>query len=263
MKKETKQKLIYLRYILPAVFIFSLSIFALIPTHRYVDAGASREPISLAVLMSNSFEQGREILFAKANATVGEQAFARVLLCVAIVCILLYIIALASAVWSAVVALKLFISDDEESVEKSRTLFITFFPNRIVLCVVEALSLGFAFFPYAMPAIYSHTLAYRVGASLSAPDGLIFGVIFMAITVALSVICAPFERRFDADVFKKRAAFADSAASDEEEEYEPSFASNEDDEYSEMRSEQMARIREMLAKKQNNGESNDNNDNND
>ena len=263
MKKETKQKLIYLRYILPAVFIFSLALIALIPTHIFVDAGASREPISLAALLSNSFEHGREILFAKANATVGEQAFARVLLSVAIVCLVLYIVALASAVWSAIVALKLFISDDEESVEKSRTLFITFFPNRIVLTVVEALSLAFTLFPYVMPAIYSHTLAYKVGFGLSAPDGLIFGVIFVAIIAVLSAICAPFERRFDADVFKKRAAFADSTASDEEGEYEPSFTIDADDEYSEMRSEQMARIREMLAKKQNNGESNDNKDNND
>ena len=247
MKKLTKQKLIYARYILPPVLLILLLLVALIPTHRYVDAGEAREPISLAALLMNSFEQGRTILFATPNATVGQTAFAKVLLTVAITALVLYALALAFAVWSMLVALKLFMSDDEEDAENSRTLFITFVPNRIVLTVIEALAIPLTLFPYAMPLIYSYTLAYSVRVNLCFPDAAVFAVIFIVAISVLSAITAPYERRFDADVFKKRKAFSDISDAEDGEEYSPVFSAQEEDEgYDELRREQADRIRKIL-----------------
>ena len=247
MKKQTKQKLIYARYILPPVLLIFLLLLAFIPSYRYVDSGEAREPISLIALLFNSFEQGRNILFATPNATVGQTAFAKVLLSVAIASLLLYVVALAVAIWSTLTALKLFMSDDEEDAERTRTLFITFVPNRIVLTVLEALAIPITLFPYAMPLIYSYTLAYSVRVNLCTPDALIACVLSITAIAIISAITAPYERRFDADVFKKRRAFADAVAETEETEYSPVFSkSDEGDEYDELRREQAEKIRKLL-----------------
>ena len=258
MKKQTKQKLIYARYILPPVLLILLVLIAFIPTYRYVDSGEAREPISLAALLVNSFEQGRTILFATPNATVGQIAFAKVLLTVAIVALVLYAAALAVAIWSTLTALKLFMSDDEEDAERTRTLFITFVPNRIVLTVLEALAVPLALFPYLMPLIYSYTLAYSVKVNLCAPDALIACVVFIVGISILSTITAPYERRFDADVFKKRRAFSDAPTEPEEEEYTSVFSNGDNDgEYDELRREQAEKIRKLLEQSKKDGDDQD------
>ncbi len=254
MKKQTKQRLIYTRYILPPILIFLMVLIAFIPSYRYVESGSARGAISLAALISNAWEQGRVILFATPGATVAQMAYGRTLVALIIVAVALYIIALAVAVWSCAVALKLFISDDEEGAERSRTLFITFFPNRIVLTVIEALALALALFPYLVPLVYSHTLGLNVSLALNAPDGLIFGLVFIAAIAALSAITAPYERRFDADVFKKRAIFAAEADGDgEDSEYESVFGTDgeQDERDRALKEEQAELIRKLLNKDKN------------
>ena len=73
MTKQTKQKLIYLRYILPPVLLLLVLLFALIPSYRYVAEGVAREPISLAKLISNSWDESRETLFMKSANDVKPQ----------------------------------------------------------------------------------------------------------------------------------------------------------------------------------------------
>ena len=243
MTKQTKQKLIYLRYILPPVLLLLVLLFALIPSYRYVAEGVAREPISLAKLISNSWDESRETLFVKSANDVKPQelVFARTMLGLILGFGALYLGALAVAVWSTYVALKLFISDDEDGAERARTLFITFFPNRIVLTAVEAISIPLVAIPYLMPEIYAYTLGTRVAFTLAAPDGFIFALISIAAISALSLICAPYERRFDADVFKKREAFG--LAKDELIEEQTEELSDEE---RALRDEQAERIRRML-----------------
>lgn len=246
--KQTKQKLIYLRYILPPVLILLALIFALIPSYRYVAEGEARETISLASLISNSWEESRETLFLKSASETNEREllFSRTMLGLIISFSLLYLIALAVAVWSAFVALKLFMSDDEEGAERARTLFITFFPNRIVLTAVEALAIPFLAIAYLMPAVYSTTLGTRVLFNLAAPDAFIFILLAIAAISVLSALTAPHERRFDADVFKKRAPFGQARAEEIEEQ-----AEEESDADRALRDEQAERIRRMLRGKDN------------
>ena len=47
MKKETKQKLIYLRYILPLVLIILVLLLGFLPSYRYVVTGEAHESVSL------------------------------------------------------------------------------------------------------------------------------------------------------------------------------------------------------------------------
>lgn len=215
MKKLTKQRLIYLRYILPPVLLALILLVGFIPSYRYVSEGEAHAAVSLWGLIGDGWEVGRETIFAKSNATYGELAFSKVNLALIIVFTLLAFLALAAAAWSCYVALKLFISDDEESAEKSRTLFITFLPNRIVTTVAECLILAFCIYPYILPALYSHTLAMSVRIALVAPDPLILAGLSLVAIALLSAFTAPMERSFDADVFKRRKAFEGREADEE------------------------------------------------
>jgi hypothetical protein len=249
MNKQTKQKMIYARYILPPVLLLLILIFALIPSYRYVAEGVTREPISLWRLISNSWEESRETLFVKSANEVKPQelVFSKTMMWLIIGFTVLYIGAFAVACWSAFVALKLFISDDEDGAERARTLFITFFPNRIVLCAVEALTIPMVAMPYLMPMIYSYTLGTRVGFTLAAPDGFIFALIVLVAISVFSAITAPYERRFDADVFKKHAIFG--AAQVNELEDLPNDGEQDSGLDSELREYQAERIRKLLRKK--------------
>lgn len=254
IEKKTEQKLIYARYILPPILIFLLVPIAFIPSYRYVESGSARGAISLAALISNAWEQGREILFATSDATVAQMAYGRALVAIIIAAVVFYLISLAVAIWSCAVALKLFISDDEEGAERSRTLFITFFPNRIVLTVIEALALALALFPYLIPLVYAQTLGLNVSVVLNAPDGLIFEIVFIAAIASLSAITAPYERRFDADVFKKRVMFGtktDESGGDAD--YESVFGTDgeQDERDRALKEEQAELIRKLLSKDKN------------
>ena len=250
MKKETKQKLIYLRYILPPVLILLVLFLGLVPSYRYVVGAEAHEKVSLWSLVGDSWTLGRETLFAKNDATTGEQAFSKITLGWIIGSALLCAAALASAAWSCFVALKLFISDDEDGAEKSRTLFVTVFPNRIVLTVAECLTLPLFFFPYILPTIYAHTMGMSVRVALVGPDGIIFSVIFLIAIAVLSAFTAPMERQFDADVFKRRKAFERESADEqsESEDYTSLFSSNGDEteEEKELREAEAERIRRIL-----------------
>ena len=250
MKKETKQKLIYLRYILPPVLILLLLILGFASSYRYVVGDEARKTVSLWSLIGDTWDLGRETLFAKSDATTGEQAFAKLTLGYIIVSALLYCAALISAAWSCFVALNLFISDDEEGAEKSRTLFITFFPNRIALTVIECLTMPFFLFPYILPTIYAHTMGMSVRVNLAAPDCLILGAAVAIAIAVLSSLTAPMERRFDADVFKRFKAFADleSEAPAENDDYTSLFDTKgtETKEERELREAEAERIRRIL-----------------
>lgn len=255
MKKETKQNLIYARYILPPVLMLALVAFTFIPAYRFTESGASREAISYSRLFFNSWTQGRSLLFDGTQISLSHTNFAKTLLIFNIICALLYLVALGVSVWACAVAINLFNSDDDEGAERARTFFVTFIPNRIVLTVIQAMAIPFALFPYIMPWIYSSTLGVKVRVALVLPDTLIFAIIFIAAIGILSAITAPYERRFDADVFKKHQSFSSLANTSEDDEYERQFNTEEDEEYSRLREEQAERIRRMLSK--NDGDQND------
>lgn len=249
MKKNTKQKFIYIRYILPPILMLLVLVAMLIPSYRYVAAGEINETISGFSLLNNSYDQAREVLFGDGEKTNANLLFAKVLLAVVIICPILYLVAFAAAVYCAVIAMRYFMSDDEEKAERSRTLFITFFPNRICLCIAEALMLPTLLIPYAMSPIYKGIFNMNVSVILTAPDGLIFGAVALLAIFVLSAVCAPMERAFEADIFKKHGRDEDEPRYEQEDEsdYEPVFgASSESDSEREERNE---RIRQLLNNK--------------
>ncbi len=255
-KDQTKKRLIYLRYLLPIVSMFATIAASFIPAYKYVIGGKLNEITSLWTLLGNSFSAARNVIFAATEQDAANLLFSKTVFWMLAVFVLLWAVAFAASLYSAIVAIKYFNSDDEVSAERSRTLFITFFPNRIVLSAVELLMLPLVLFPYILPLLYKNIWNYGVYVVLSAPDALIIGGAMLLAAFVLSVACAPWERRFGADLFRKRKSFEYA----EEPTDTQADISNESNNsmYSKERAEQNERIRNLLRKKDNDEDKNNN-----
>ena len=248
MKNATKKKLIYIRYVLPPIIMLLIPLLMLIPSYEYVVDGDYRGGVSAWSLIGDSFSSSRQILFGSGEHTLADTSFAQTMLILVLAFVLLYLIAFAASVYCSVVSMKYFFGRDEEKAERSRTLFVTFFPNRICITIAELLVLPLMLLPYFMPSLFESAYYLEdmdVTLLFAGPDALMIGGVLLLGIIALSVICAPMERQFGADVFKKRESFA---AEDEEmqtEEIEAAPASKVDDE---AREEINRRIRELLKK---------------
>lgn len=250
MKIQNKKKLIYARYILPPALIF-LTLFAmLIPAYRYVSGGEVTEVMSAYSRISYSFEQARTVLFGGGENAGANIAFSKMFFAITIASVLLFIIALAVSVYCAVVAITYFASDDEKKAEEMRTFFVTLFPNRIIVCLWQLLFLPLLLLPYAIIPLCKYAFNTRVAIAICAPDPLIIGGAFLAAIFALTVICAPMERSFDADIFKKNRIVITANEELEEEEYSPVFSVEERDD--DAIKEKNDRIRELLGKNKEN-----------
>ena len=207
MKRNTKDNkkkyLIYIRYLLPIFSLLITAVMMLVPSYRFIFSGKAGELMSEVKLISNSWEQVRSVLFGTAEQTDAAIIFSRTLFTLIIVLVLLFLASFAISIWSAVVAFKYFLSDDEESAENTRRIFRVFIPNRIVLCILSSLGFSIAILPYLMKPLYAFTYSQKVSVVLEAPDALIVGGVLVLTTIVLSIVCAPIERAFGADVFEK------------------------------------------------------------
>ncbi len=226
MKVKTQKKLIYLRYILPVVIMLCMLLVMLIPSYRYVNVteGTVEQPVSLWQLMSNSYTATRTVLFGEAEATAQSEAFARGVLTMLICVWVVYLAALGIAIYTAYIALKYFSSDDADGAERMRAIFVTIVPNRFVACATNLFSLALPLFAYFLPLFYT---SEKIAFLLFLPDALVVGGVLLLGTFVLSAMCAPLERGFGADVFARRAAFAEDE--DIEEEASKPFSDTDDE----------------------------------
>ncbi len=215
---------------MPIITLLAIILMLFVPSYRFIFSGEVGEQMSASTLISNSWEQARNILFGTAEHTDAALIFSRTLFIVIIVFVILLLLSLFISVWSAFVAFRCFWSDDEEGAQKSRNTFVVFVPNRVVLSAFLMVGLLIATFPYLMKPLYMFAYSQRVSVVLEAPDALIVGGALFVATCILSVICAKFERAFDADIFNKQKNEADDysdGASEEASEVE--YSETDDD----------------------------------
>ena len=221
MKKNGKKYLIYLRYALPILSYIVIAVMLFVPSHRFIFSGKAGELMSVSTLVSNSWEQARNVLFGTAEQTDAALIFSRWLLALIIVSVLLLLLSFAVSVWSAIVAFRYFLSDDEESAYRSVCVLRAFIPNRIILCILSSLGITVALLPYLMTPLYAFTYSQNVTAVLEAPDALIIGGVLIFACFVLSAVSAAMEKELDADMFKKDKKTVDAVtACDDENECE-------------------------------------------
>ena len=243
INENAKKYLIYIRYLLPIIALIIIFSMLFVPSYRFIFSGKAGERLSTATLISNSWEQVRNILFATEEQKSPDLIFARIVFSMIIAVTVLYVFAFAMAIWSAVVAFRCFLSDDEESAERGRRLFIAFCPNRIVLFICNLAGLAIAVFPYCMRPIYGGVYSEHVVPVLEAPDSFWVGTFILALCGILSVISAIMEKKLDVDIFKK-----DKKTLEEEISELNSSESAEVD----MNQEEVERIKNMFKKEKDN-----------
>ena len=241
MKKRSRIKFVYARYILPPILMLLTFLSMLIPSYRYVTNGTLGEAVSALKLIVDNFASSRQVVFATTAQDAVHLLFSRTAMMLIMAFCLLFLLSFAVSVYSCVVALRYFSSDDEPAKEKSRTLFVTFVPNRIVLCVLYALCIPITLFPYILPALCDKIYSQYIGMALVAPDALTVACISVLAMVALCIVSAFPERALDIDLFKKRKAFEGSE--DEERAVDESEESSS--------SEQNEMVRRILLGKEN------------
>lgn len=210
MKKKSKEILIYIRYLLPIIVSFAIIIMLFVPSYRFIFSGEVGDRMSTATLISNSWEQARNVLFGTSEQTDAAIIFSRTLFVLIIILVIALLLSLAVSIWTATVALRYFLSSDEDSAERARRVFCVFVPNRIILSFFSVLGLAISCLPYLMRPLYSFTYSQNVSVVLEAPDSLIVGGVLVLALIVLSIISAPVEKALDADIFKKNIDDAES-----------------------------------------------------
>lgn len=210
MKKKSKEILIYIRYLLPIIVSFAIIIMLFVPSYRFIFSGEVGDRMSTATLISNSWEQARNVLFGTSEQTDAAIIFSRTLFVLIIILVIALLLSLAVSIWTATVALRYFLSSDEDSAERARRVFCVFVPNRIILSFFSVLGLAISCLPYLMRPLYSFTYSQNVSVVLETPDSLIVGGVLVLALIVLSIISAPVEKALDADIFKKNIDDAES-----------------------------------------------------
>lgn len=246
----TRRALVYIRYLFP-IFAAALCVAVMfVPCLSYSTVEGTQASISLSELIGNSWDQVRAYLFATAQQEPSQKIFAQTVLALIVVFVLLFVIGVASAVVSAVFAIRYFNAPKPRTV--AHMWFITIIPNRAVLCALYALTLPLLFFCRLIIPLYDRIMHVDVLLNVSAPEPWVWGLILYGVSVVLSVVSARYERQMRMDMFKQTRAATVRVSADAGvgEEYVPHFETEADRENYEMikrsKQEQAERIRKLL-----------------
>jgi hypothetical protein len=202
MNNNIKKYLIYIRYSLPVLSLLAILGMLFVPSYRFIFSGKAGERVSAANLLLNSWDKVRDALFGNLEQTNATITFSKIIFALIIVFVILFLLSIAISIWSAIIAFRCFLSDNEESAEYDRRIFCVFIPNRIALTALTSIGGVIALFPYLMPWLYG-ILSENISFVLEAPDALTVGGALILTVIVLSFVCARFERAFDADIFEK------------------------------------------------------------
>ena len=216
MNRNSKKKLVYVRYIFPIAAILLSFLLMMIPCYSYTtaDTGA-QEAISLCELADNARVQVCEYLFERTGTK--DQAnlyFSKLVLGLIVGLSLLFVMAFVSTVYILVSAVRYFKNPDV--LDTKRLLFMTLVPNRTVGFVFQALSLPLLAFPHLLVLVYDKVLQYHVELALTFPDPLILGIVLYAASIVLSCVSATHETGLHMNPFSRRKPSLADEDEDEE-----------------------------------------------
>ena len=246
--------LVYTRYLLPPILCLVLVGLMLIPNLRYSTASGTQGDVSLFELLGNSWDQVRQNLFGSGEITVQEERFSWILIILIPTLVLLFAVGFLSSLAVAVYGL-LYVGSPQFRRTPTRVGFVTVLPNRAVVCALQSFVLPILFYSRILIPIYKKVLRIDVLLNVDFPEAWVFGLVFLAAIIALSVWSAGYERDMGADPFKPitpPVVKVLEATIEEDTPREPVFKTDEEREYYERqkraREEQAELIRKLLNK---------------
>ena len=252
-KKEARRRvLLYIKAWLPVLTVVLLIVAMAIPALQYTIMGlGQRAVISEWELLSNSWDTSRETLFGKGDASVQELGFSKACFWTVLISSILALISVGLSVWSSVGATRYFLYPKKEN--RERAIYRTFF-NRPLLFVYQLLLLPLVAYPRIIVWYYQDMMFYPTVLDLTFPEPLIIFGVLLALWLSATVAMRKWERRMALDPFADPLREKEKEER-EEEAYEPQFSSEEEERIYEMqeksREEQMAQIRKLFAKDEN------------
>ena len=227
MKENGKKILIYTRYIFPVFSHIAMLVMAFVPSYIFIVGGKAGDRMSLFKFISLYWEKCREVLFGVAEHSESDVIFAKILFTMIIVFSILFIFSFAISVWTAIVAFRVFLSDDEESAERGRRFLLVFIPNRIVAFILSGIGICISMIPYCIKPITSLTGAGAVKMVLEFADVLFVGIVLLIISLILTVVSSYLEKYMNVNIFEKVKGEEDE---EDEEEYDDEEYDEEEDE---------------------------------
>ena len=199
---EKNMKWIYLRYIYPSVASFLSFLLLFLPCFRFITKGGNNTAVSLFELTRNSWEQGTHCLWGSGiEQSVGNIYFSRSVIIMVAVFYLLFIFAIAVSGYITVSAFLHF--KKSACTEKNRVILVTFFFNRIVVAILQALTLPIFIFPRLLPPLYMNALSTYVELRIEFIEPLILVIALNVIGVIISIFTLKKEKALGMDLFSK------------------------------------------------------------
>ncbi len=216
MRGNAKKILIYTRYALPVFSHIVMLVMFFIPSYRFIVGEEVGDCMSLSDFISTYWDKSRDVLFGTSGDYTGsDETFSTIMFAGIILFAIFFIVSFAISAWTAIVAFRVFLSDNEESAEKWRSYFVVFIPNRIVAFILSGLGILISLLPYFITPLSTLTGSGTVDMVLEAPDMLTVGLVLLIVSLIVSVVSSYVEKFIDVDVFKKLDDDDDEAKEDE------------------------------------------------
>ncbi len=265
MSTRTKQKKqarlrrvrlwVRIRYLLPILVAVLTVVTLFIPCFRYttVQTGTN-DAVSCAELIANSWVGGtdspsvRQVLFGGGTYAKATISFSWAVLVTIVASVVLYVVGVGMAIWSAVGAFRYFRMPSAE--DDRRFLYMTVFPNRVVTLIYEAMILPLLLFPRLLAWYYDSIMHYPVLLNLTFAEPLMLGGVLYVGTVVAAILTRPTERRLGMDPFARPFASVKEKTEEIAVEEKPTYETEAERRYAELnrktREEQAERIARLL-----------------
>ena len=199
---DQKIKWIYLRYIYPSVSAFISFLLLFVPCYRFISEGTKNDPISVFDLSKNTWDWGTRCLWGSGiEQSVGNVYFSKSAIAMVAVFYLLFVLGVAVSVYltvSAILYMKKIPCSD-----KNRVILVTFFFNRIVVSLLQALTLPIFVFPRLLPSLYMNALNTYIEFRIEAIEPLVLVVALNVIGAVISIITLKKEKALSMNIFDK------------------------------------------------------------
>ncbi len=202
---KLKRKLATAGYILPFAAVCLLTVLFSLKSFYFTDyAGDVKQSSSIFERIADNFKTGKIVLLSENNLyDAAYTSFYSLLMTAIAIILVLFVIALTVTFLYMLVGL-LYLHNSENS-PKLRRLFITFIPNKAVVCILGVLSLAPAFFPYILTKLIDRVLMVYTKVNYLAGDIIIWGTLIWCLVSIYYILTKKYDSQ-DINIFARQKA---------------------------------------------------------
>ena len=207
---------IYIRYILPIIFILLTFISLFIPCFLYTTVnGVDDDVYSLMGVLNEYWDPVcNYAFFSVGDLNAATLKFSQTFIVSLVVFSVLFVVAVAGTVYVAVNAFRYFKNSEDRS--NSRMLFLALVPNRIAAFLWQLPCIPLLLFPRYIIYMFKTILGESATLTLVFPEPIIIWGILYVISIVVSIATASMESAQGMNPFAKRIASFDDYDEDDE-----------------------------------------------